>query len=228
VKKGKPSGRFDINLTLKNPAGMVLRSATDFIEFLNPSQSFTVLTPAKETNLQLGNFVASWIQVPGATKYRIRVNERKNSSQSLEDALRSGNPIIDYREIPNTVASINLAQLPNLRPILEGQELVLQVVAIIQLPTGNSELESDIVNFFVSGSNDARNNAIKNDLISITQSLPGNLGSTLVNLLSDPNFRIKRLVDEKGNPISDDQLKNLLNYLNANPDQIVNAIFVHK
>lgn len=226
VKRGKPVGRFDINLTLKNPLGAVIRTATDFVEFTNPTQSFTILTPIAGSELQQGNIIVSWIQVPGADHYKIRVNTRENSNQSLETALLYGNPLIDFDQIPNSVTSIKLSELPNKRPILEGQELVLQIVAVIRLPTGNKELPSEIINFNIAGLNDPRNNSIKNDLMSITQYLPGGLGSTLMTLLSDKNLRIKRLFDGQGNPISEDQLKNLLNYLNANPDMVVSTQFI--
>jgi len=226
VKRGKPVGRFDINLTLKTPLGAVIRTATDFVEFVNPTQSFTILDPQPGADLQPGNIVVSWIQVPGASKYKIKVNTRTSNNQSLETALASGSPLIDFDQIPNSKTSVKLSELPNKRPILEAQELVVQVIAVIPLPTGEKELFSDIVNFNVAGLNDARDNAIKNDLMSITQSLPGGLGNTLISLLSDKNLRITRLLDEKGNPISEDQFKNLLNYLNANPDRVVNAQFI--
>ncbi|MFA4922647.1 MAG: hypothetical protein WC557_00455 [Ignavibacteriaceae bacterium] len=224
TRYGKPVGRFDFNLTLKDLQGNVIRTATDFVEFVNPTQSFTILTPTVNSELQQGNIVVSWIQIPGADHYKIKVNTRANSYQSPETALLSGNPLIDFDQIPNSVSSIKLNEIPNKRPILEGQELVLQIVAVISLPSGNKELFSDIINFRIAGLYDAETNAIKNDLMALT-SLPG--FSTFANVFSDTNLIIKRLVDEKGNPISRDQLRNLLNYLNAHPDRVISAQFIY-
>jgi len=232
VKRGKPVGKFEINLTLRNPAGVAIKTASDFVEFINPTQSFTILTPTSNSELQQGNIIVSWIQVPGADHYKIRVNNRKSSSQSFEEALSAGNPYIDFEQRPSGAiplpTSYRLSDIPNKRPIEEGQEYVIQVSAVLVLPSGNKELPSDIVNFSIAGSNDARDNAIKNQIMSIAQSLPGGLGATLINLFANENLRIKRLVDEKGNPISEDQLKNLLIYLNANPDKVISALFISK
>ncbi|MFA6597970.1 MAG: hypothetical protein WCS69_09625 [Ignavibacteriaceae bacterium] len=221
---GKPVGRFDFTLTLRDASGAEF-TRTDYLEFINPTQSFTILTPTPYSEVQQGNIIISWIPVPGADHYEIKVNERKNSNQSLEAALASGNPIIDYDKVLSSSSSVMLSELPNKRSIIEGQELVVQVVAVIPLATGNKKLSSEIINFSVAGANDARDNSIKNDLMAMTQSLPG--GSTFLNVLSDKNLRITRLVDENGMPISQDQLRNLLNYLNTNPDRVISAQFIY-
>lgn len=225
INKGKPTGRFDFNLTLKNPAGVVLRTASDFVEFINPTQSFTILTPTKDAEGQLGNILVSWIQVPGSDHYKIKVNKRSNSNQSLENALASPSPYIDFANIPNSKTSVRLSDLPTLRPLQEGLEYVVQVVAVIKLPSESKELPSEIVNFRIAGANDARDNAIKNSLMSMITSIPG--GSTFASVLSDRNLRINRLVDENGNPISQDQLTNLLNYFNTHPDRVISAQFIY-
>jgi len=223
IKKGKPTGRFDINLTLTDPQGGK-RIATGFVEFINPTQSFTILTPSPYAEVQLGNIVVSWIQVPGSDRYKIKVNKRTNSNQSLENALASPSPFI-VDEISKEKTSVRLSDLKSRRPLEDGYEYVLQVTAVLRLPSGDKELPSEIINFRIAGLNDARDNSIKNSLMSISQSLPGISGSTLINLLSDKNLRINRLLDENGNPISEDQLRNLLNYLNANPSQVVSVQF---
>ncbi len=225
INKGKPTGRFEFKLTLKNPAGVVLRTASDFVEFINPTQSFTILTPTKDAEGQLGNILVSWIQVPGSDHYKIKVNKRTNSSQSLENALASPSPYIDFANIPSSKTSVRLSDLPTLRPLQEGLEYVVQVVAVIKLPNESKELPSEIVNFRIAGANDARDNAIKNSLMAMTQSLPG--GSTFASVLSDRNLRINRLVDENGNPISQDQLNNLLMYFNTHPDRVISAQFIY-
>jgi len=224
IKKGKPVGRFDINLTLRNAAGIVVKTASDFVEFTNPTQSFTILTPTAYAEVQLGNIVVSWIQVPGSDRYKIKVNKRTNGNQSLENALASPSPfIVDV--IAKEKTSVRLSDLKSLRPLEDGYEYVLQVVAIIRLPSGDKELPSEIINFRIAGLNDARDNSIKNDLMAMTQALPG--GSTFASVLSDKNLRINRLVDENGNPISQDQLRNLLNYLNTHPDRVISAQFIY-
>ena len=225
INKGKPTGRFDFDLTLKNPAGTRIGSQSDYVEFINPTQSFTILTPSKDAEGQLGNILVSWIQVPGSDHYKIKVNKRTNSNQSLENALASPSPYIDFANIPNSSTSVRLTDLPTLRPLQEGLEYVVQVVAVIKLPNENKDLPSEIVNFRIAGTNDARDNAIKNSLMGIMSSLPG--GSTLMNVFSDRNLRINRMLDENGNPISQDQLTNLLNYFISHPDRVISSQFIY-
>lgn len=227
IQKGKPTGRFDFNLTLKYTENGFPRTkiVSDYVEFINPTQSFTIITPSKDAEGQLGNILVSWIQVPGSDHYKIKVNKRANSNQSLENALASPSPFIDFANIPNSSTSVRLSDLPTLRPLQEGLEYVVQVVAVIKLPNENKDLPSEIINFRIAGANDARDNAIKNSLMGMISSIPG--GSTLANVFSDRNLRINRLVDGDGNPISQDQLTNLLIYFNTHPDRVISAQFIY-
>ena len=225
INKGKPTGRFDFNLTLRNAQGVAVKFAADYVEFINPTQSFTILTPSKDAEGQLGNILVSWIQVPGSDHYKIKVNKRANSNQSLENALASPSPYIDFANIPNSSTSVRLSDLPTLRPLQEGLEYVVQVVAVIKLPNENKDLPSEIINFRIAGSNSAQDDAIKNSLMGIMSSLPG--GSTLLNVFSDRNLRINRMLDENGNPISQDQLTNLLNYFISHPDRVISSQFIY-
>ncbi|MDP3683319.1 MAG: hypothetical protein Q8S01_05235, partial [Ignavibacteria bacterium] len=226
ARRGKPVGRFDINLFLNDSSGNNrVGYQSDFVEFINPTQSFTIISPEKDTEGQIGNILVSWTQVGGSDHYKIKVNKRTNSNQSLENALASPSPYIDFANIPNSNTSIRLSDLPTLRPLQEGLEYVVQVVAVIKLPNENKDLPSEIVNFHIAGSNDARDNAIKNSLMGIMSSLPG--GATLASVFSDRNLRITRLVGENGNPISQDQLTNLLNYFNIHPERVISAQFIY-
>ncbi|MDP3149755.1 MAG: hypothetical protein Q8N83_11565 [Ignavibacteria bacterium] len=227
IQKGKPTGRFDFNLTLKYTENGIPRTkiVSDYVEFINPTQSFTIITPSKDAEGQIGNILVSWIQVPGSDHYKIKVNKRTNDRQSLENALASPSPYIDFANIPNTSTSVRLSDLPTLRPLQEGLEYVVQVVAVIKLPNENKDLPSEIINFRIAGANDARDNAIKNSLMGILSSLPG--GSTLLNVFSDRNLRINRLVDENGNLIPQDQLTNLLNYFISHPDRVISSQFIY-
>lgn len=227
IKKGKPVGRFDIRLWLKDASGShdIAAPVSDFVEFINPTQSFTIITPSRDAEGQIGNILVSWIQVPGADHYKIKVNKRTNDRQSLENALASPSPYIDFANIPNSSTSVRLSDLPTLRPLAEGLEYVVQVVAVIKLPNENKDLPSEIINFRIAGSNSAQDDAIKNSLMGIMSSLPG--GSTLASVFSDRNLRINRMVDENGNPISQDQLTKLLNYFISHPDRVISSQFIY-
>ncbi|MDP3684999.1 MAG: hypothetical protein Q8S01_13810, partial [Ignavibacteria bacterium] len=126
IQKGKPTGRFDFNLTLKYIENGIprIKIVSDYVEFINPTQSFTIITPSKDAEGQLGNILVSWIQVPGSDHYKIKVNKRANSNQSLENALASPSPFIDFANIPNSSTSVRLSDLPTLRPLQEGFEYV--------------------------------------------------------------------------------------------------------
>jgi len=220
---GKPVGRFDFTLTLRDPSGAEF-TRTDYLEFTNPTQSFTIGTPQPGEEFQPGNILIQWSAVPSADHYEVKINELKSHRKSFEEALNSGNPYYNNGKIENSITSIQLSEKDFTRPIEAGKEYVVQVVAVIKLATGNRKLPSEIINFRTAGFYDANKIAIKNELMTLT-SLPG--FSTFASVFSDQNLVIDRLVDEKGNPISQDELRNLLNYFNANPDVVIRTLFIY-
>ncbi|MCK9211318.1 MAG: hypothetical protein M0P61_10825 [Ignavibacteriaceae bacterium] len=223
-KYGKPIGRFDINLTLKNSQGVTLKQVSDYVEFINPTQSFSIEIPQSGEEFQLGNILVQWSNVPGADHYEVKINELKSHRKSFEEALNSGNPYYNNIGIQNSITSIRLSEQDFNRPIETGKEYVVQVVAVIKLATGDRKLSSEIINFRTAGFYDANKIAIKNELMTLT-SLPG--FSTFASIFSDQNLVIDQLVDENGNPISQDELRTLLNYFIINPDVVIQTQFIY-
>lgn len=233
MKKGKPSGTFkfrfyltsasgnpydDINiLTLTNGQKAVVEKE---VEFLNPTQSLTIISPTTGNYEDPGNVVAQWTALTGVTEYKIRANNRLNSNQSLEDALKQGNPLINDR-------SVGLTTTVNLRTILDrewegGQEIVLQVSALVEGPGGGEKLSSNIVSFFLTNPNAASLSFLTNNMINMINNMPGlNISEGFKQKLLNGEIQIEDQILVDGKPISFLELTNLLNELGSDPDRII-------
>jgi hypothetical protein len=192
-------------------------------------------------NCDPGNVVAIWNSISGATQYRVRANIRRLPTQSLEEALASGNPIINDRVVNATTV--------NLRTILDrewavGQEIVLQVAALIP-GVGQEPIYSQPISFLLTNNTQTLGGGTGGGggttpvtiiPLSPTQIVQiGNILSAqpaLVNIL--PPAVLQALVSGNlaltlrngdGSPITPQQLQATLNYLQANPSQLLNIIY---
>lgn len=232
LKKGKPSGIFYFILELipatgdpysQPPLNTNTGPAIQIrqVEFLNPTQSFTIISPTTGNFEDPGNVVAQWTSIAGVSEYRVRANNRLNSSQSLEDALKQGNPLINNR-------SVGLNTTVNLRTILDrewegGQEIVLQVTAVIEGPGGGEQFPSNIVSFFLTNPNAATLSFITNNVINMMNNIPGLVvPESFKQKLLNGEIQIEDQIMVNGQLISILELSNLLNQLNADPDRIIN------
>lgn len=231
LKKGKPSGIFHFTMELIPTTGdpysqPPLNSTTGpavvvkSVEFLNPTQSLTIISPTTGNYEDPGNVVAQWTALTGVTEYKIRANNRLNSNQSLEDALKQGNPLINDR-------SVGLTTTVNLRTILDrewegGQEIVLQVSALVEGPGGGEKLSSNIISFFLTNPNAASLSFLTNNMINLMNNMPGlNISEGFKQKLLNGEIQIEDQILVDGKPISFLELTNLLNELGSDPDRII-------
>lgn len=226
IKKGKPTG--ELNIMLNANFINLNQSTSDNItlKFLNPSQTITILNPIANNSYDVNNVIAQWTLVTGAIDYKIKANVRKNSTQSLEEALNLGSPIINNKSVGN-VSSINLRTILD-REWNEGDEIVLQVIAVIPSTTGNAELFSPIINFYLNKTNSTDPNLLN---IIISQFLTLNnfgLSSEIISKILNGEIQIIDIEDEVGNKISSQQLQQLLNYLSSHPQDVINVNFLSK
>lgn len=247
---GNPSGAFQISVSVSSPDGSFPTVGdSETIEFSNPSQSFTILSPQSESVENVGGVTATWSFVSDAT-YEIRANVRQNTDDSFEEALESGNPLIGNINVGSTT-QVNLRQYLE-REWLPGQEIVLQVTAIIPRPGTPERLPSSIVNFYLEDptsnqgggqrsnerilgdlassvisyysdeSRQSSNDDSYNDFMQQTQRFFNRLQSGAVSFAE-----IKQITDETGTVITEVEFQAVMTYLQTNPDKIVSMRFIN-
>lgn len=233
LKKGKPSGIFKFTFYLTSATGNPYDKSNRLkftngkeavayaeVEFLNPTQSLTIISPTTGNYEDPGNVVAQWTALTGVKEYIIRANNRLNSNQSLEEALKQGNPLINDH-------TVGLTTTVNLRTILDrewqgGQEIVLQVSAVIEGPGGGEKLSSNIVSFFLTNPNAATLSFLTNNMINMMNNMPGlNISEGFKQKLLNGEIQIEDQIMVDGKPISFLELTNLLNELGSDPDRII-------
>lgn len=240
TKRGKPSGTYTIFLTLSDLANGESANSQETIEIKNPSQTFYIQSPIAGSQNDIAGVQAIWDVVEGAKEYKVLANIRKNKNQSFEEALNSGNPIINNKSV-GQLTNVNLLSLLD-RQWLPGQEIVFRVAAIIPTASGESELNStNIINFYIiSPNSDEDKNLLKNfdnlfneivgDLNSNQNLEDENLNQNLIlakRLLEmiesgQLDFNNAQITDENGNVFSVNELNLILDYLRRNPNALLN------
>lgn len=241
LKKGKPTGTFRITIEVYNKYMQFQSSDNHDINFLNPAQTLTILQPSIGDELDLAGILLTWTDVIGVEEYRVKANTRSSKLESLEEALQKGNPIIDN-------ANVGIKRSVNLREILErelvgGEEVVVQVRALVPGPGGPTVLYSNVVNFNIRGpSSQVTDKGVKEFETLISQVLDDmqNNGQgdsegfkQLSNLLSDIangniSFNDIKIKSENGKQLSYSEFQAILQYLRKNPDLLTNLSFETK
>lgn len=221
-KRGKPSGEYRLEITLldvnNNP--LVEKPSERFFSFSNPAQTISIRLPQSGSIENIGGVLAEWDFLEGIQYYQILANVREDRSQSLEDALESGDPLINSVNV-GLSTSVNLRTILT-REWLPGQEVVLQVSA---LPVGgnpNELIKSDIVNFYLDDPANPTKERTSEELQALLQTLQDNLGSELLDRLLNGEANITDIVDEEtGLSLSPDEIQALIAYLKENPDNLI-------
>lgn len=227
LKRGKPTGyyRFTVELYGAGPLSKKFGQAQAEMSFLNPSQTLQIRSPQAGSELDGGNIVAEWDGVTGADNYIIRANVKRNRLQSLEDALNSGNPVIRDRSV-GSMTSANLRNFLD-REWNPGDEIVLQVTAHVPGAGTGTLLRSNIVSFYISDPN--RNSAVQAILARLGNIVgrlnDRNISSVLDGMISG-QVRITGFDTEGRGRVSDNEVEQLLDFLSANPDALLNIQFI--
>ncbi|MFC2133258.1 hypothetical protein ACFLTH_01460 [Bacteroidota bacterium] len=223
ISKGRPTGTYRLTVILRDANGALKSSDQKEISFLNPTQTLSITTPEMGSTQDIGNVQAAWDAVVGASHYGIKANVRTRSSQSLEEALNSGNPLVDKDNIGiNNIVSLREHLR---REWFAGQEIVLQVTAFIAGVRGGTTLHSNIVNFFVGSTTQ-----LNTQLITLLELLSDLSGRDLVQRYKDGKLDLSnmRVSLDDGRILSQVELNEILNYLKINPDKIINVRFTNK
>lgn len=222
---GKPSGFLSISISMFSENGEFLDDDYQEIIFSNPSSTLTIISPANESEVDLGNVICSWTYINGVVSYKISANNLSNENQSLDDALNSGNLIIDDFDVGN-VTSINLSQINKNREWIAGQKIVVVVKAVYNESGSLQEIKSEPVVFTLKGI------PVQPDinLLSLVESSSSLFPSTLVEKIRNGLIQLDQIEikDSEGNVISFEELKKIISYLELNKNLIINISFQEK
>ena len=210
ISRGKPTGTFRFSLTLFNAGGIQLSQTSKDVSFTNPSQTLSIITPAANSTQSVGSVIARWSQINGASKYRIKLNLRTSPGQSLEEALESGTPLINNKEVDGTVSNADLRSLLE-REWLPGQELVLQVAAVVGGVGGGSDLKSEIINFQIAQGSGTPVDNVKNALITLLTQLQNEQAALFISELNNASMDNVKYYNNEGSEISFAQFQSIVN-----------------
>ncbi|MBU2447227.1 MAG: hypothetical protein KJ666_16865, partial [Bacteroidetes bacterium] len=141
IARGKPTGSYRITAILMDPtATTVFNQDQKELFFLNPAQTLSIRAPRAGSEVDAGNVNVEWDALQGIGNYFVKANVRTSPTQSLEEALSFGTPLVNNR-------SVGALTNVNLRDYLErewslGDEIVIQVGANISGPGGGQRLYS--------------------------------------------------------------------------------------
>lgn len=216
LRIGVPTGSYRINLMLYDASGEILLAQdSEELSFLNPAQTIQILNPKAGFTYDEGNIIIEWTSVNGVSNYSVTANTRTNPALSLEDALNSGTPLVNNK-------NVGLRNSVNLREILEGElipgsEVVVQVVANVSGPFGGKKLFSQIVNFNIVSPDAPAFQVLNMRLRNILSRLPN---SPLLSLIENNQINLAEITIRKddGTIIS---LEEFINFLESNPENIL-------
>ena len=220
--RGKPTNEFMLTVYLLDENGNELTSDTEYYEFSNPAQTLTILSPQQNSLQNIGGVLAEWTELSGIDYYQVLANNRSDASESLEEALESGDPLINNVQVGLT-SSIDLRTLLS-REWLPGQEIVLQVSAMPSGGTTSDLIQSDIISFYLDDPANPISNSTSESIGNLLQSLQDGLGSDLLDKLLNGNVLITEIQwEDTGLPLTPDEIQMLLDYLRQNPDNLINV-----
>ena len=219
IKLGKPTGNYKIIGNLLDDSGNIIATDTKVLEFVNPAQTIAILSPDKKSTQDAFSVMSSWTEIRGVGSYTVLANVRKDRSESLEEALKSGTPYINK--------NVGLATVANLRNLLDrewlpGDEIVMQVVANIPGPNGGSEIKSEIINFYLNNFTPDKAQIIEKKISNLANMLGDQLGSGFWNKLANGEISLKSIRKSDGTPLTYEEIVALLAYIKANPDLVIN------
>lgn len=229
MKRGKPVGDFRFTVRLLTAEGTpypnIVNEITRTLSFTNPAQTISILSPEANSTQDITNVLAQWSPVVGASEYLVKVGVRNNKSQSLEEALNSGTPLVNNKNVGN-VTSVNLRQILE-REWSQDQEIVFQVTAVIAGTSGGNKLYSNVVNFNFNNSNSfLSTNSVSSRNKFRTQEFIEALSKIKSQLLNGLNFNgsdILQIFDGFGRELTPNEVNRILKYLENNPQKIIDA-----
>ncbi|HOI30897.1 MAG TPA: hypothetical protein PLZ15_14220 [Melioribacteraceae bacterium] len=229
IRLGKPSGVITIELRLLDSRGNSLDNDNEEISFLNPTAP-SIILPVEGSSYDIGSIIVQWTASIGVTSYKIKANYAPDNAANPEQALNSGKPLIDDRDV-GTVTSIRLNDILN-RELLADTNIVIVVKAFVQGPGGGDVLSSPLVTF-KTNSTGTETTVVKignPDLVRLANLLPGQISKEFRDKLINGDIMPEQIQfsDENGNSLTFSDFVSILNFLEQNNDAIITVIFSPK
>jgi hypothetical protein len=227
VKIGKPVGVYRINLILYDDLNRELSRTSQDMTFLNPAPTISILAPQENSSFDVGNVQALWTPVQGAAYYTIRANALQNDSQSAEEALNSGNPLINDKDV-GKVESVNLSSILD-RQWVGGQRIALAVTAFVTGPAGGTQLRSTPVTFKLNESGRSATSINPDyvrlgNFLSMRSEVPRDFVSKLIN----GQIEIEQITDDKGSTIILTDFLNILTQWESHMESVISVNFLSR
>ncbi|MEN8193945.1 MAG: hypothetical protein ABFS12_14070 [Bacteroidota bacterium] len=198
LKLGKPTGLYklfikvyDVNMQLLDEEIVDLGIGKG--GFVNPSQTLEFIQPYPGSYHDAGGVLLTWSEVIGVTDFIILANERKSKDESLEEALKKGNPIVNNKKV-GLRTSVNLREVLD-RELVPGQEIVAQVRGIIPNPGGEKILYSEIINFYITDPNTNTQENILDNLILLLEKVIDDIKSDRSKINPEEKEDVNRFVE---------------------------------
>ncbi len=241
LKQGKPTGTYKIIIRVYDKNMEFQSDATEDLDFLNPSQTLSIIQPSVGDELDIAGILLTWTDVLGVTEFIVKANVRSSKLESLEEALQKGNPIVDNRSV-GIKTSVNLREILD-RELIGGEEIVVQVRGVVPGPGGPTTVYSDIINFYLNSSGSPVVDKGVQDFETLIVEVmdewkeegqgESDAYERLTNLLEDLqngniSFNDIRIKFEDGRQLTYAEFQEILNYLRRNPDVLTNLLFEAK
>lgn len=219
IRRGKPTGSYKITAILMDSTATTSYSQDQKeLFFLNPAQTLSIRTPRAGNEVDGGNVQIEWNAISGVENYFIKANVRTSPTQTLEEALNFGTPLVNNQ-------SVGLVTSISLRDYLErewslGDEIVIQIGANVGGPGGGQTIFSEIVNFRIFNPESPRLQFLTNRLGQFLRNIGNN---ELLQLLQNGQLEVSSIVirKEDGTIMS---LEEMIAFLEANPEAFISLI----
>jgi len=226
VTKGKPTGILGITARLFDKNNIFLSQDYKEIVFLNPSPTISIIAPMEGSSYDVGSVVALWTPVQGASSYKILANVIPEGSSSLEDALRSSNPVINNKDVGD-ITSIDLRSILD-REWIGGQRIVLSITAVIPGPGGGSQIPSVPLTFSLNKLGESSVVVITPELLKLAELINGSVSQTFLNNIMNGQVTIQYVTDETDGNVDPTDLFRILSNLLADRSSIISIKFTPK
>ena len=207
---GKATGILRYNFQLYSATtNSLLSQVSEELILANPTNTMTIILPVSESVQPLGSITASWQGVPGAGKYLIRLSQRTSPTQSLEEALKSGTPLINDYIVNSNITSIDLRSILE-REWLPGQELVLEISAQLDGLAEQRKISAPPISFKIARLGESDSDG-KSALIALLNQLQNDKATQLIALLNNVSMNDVKFYNDQGNEISFPQFQAVVN-----------------
>ncbi|MGK9477478.1 hypothetical protein [Melioribacter sp. OK-6-Me] len=230
VSIGKPRGIFRVVLKVQDINSGEQDEVERIFTFLNATAP-EITSPLQFEEVDVGNIIITWDQSIGASSYIIKANY-KNDEASDEDALNSGNPLVDNLEVDANITQINLTNYLG-REILQDTNVVVSVTAKIEGAGEILLLRSKPRVFRTSstaGGEAANVREVNPVILRLANFLQNKISSELINKFLNGEISPEgiKISDSEGNQLDFSDLNALLDFFDQNEQSIISVEFKNR